>query len=78
MSGVVSAVGVRSGESMKMGGVGWEVIDTVRKTVIIDDEDMDEDMDEGMVSEAGVRGLTGTGGLTPCDENSGGNDMIPD
>lgn len=73
MRAVVSVIGVGFGESTRTGGVDSEVIDRVRTTVIIDGVDFDEEN----VSEAGVCGLNGLDGCTPCDENSGGNDMIP-
>ena len=53
--------------------VDSEVIDTVRTTVIIDDEDFND----GTATEAGLCGVSGLGGPIPCAENSGGNDMIP-
>lgn len=56
-----------------IGGLDSEVIDIVRITVIIDDVDFADET----VPEAGVCGLNGLDGLTPCDGNSGGNDMIP-
>lgn len=73
MRGVVSVVGGRLGGSTLTEGGDSEVIDIVRMTVIIDDEDFTDET----VSEEGVCGLNGLDGLTPCDENSGGNDMMP-
>lgn len=73
MRGVVSVAGVRFEESIMTGGVDSEVIDTFRITVIIDDVDFTEET----VPEAAVCGRSGLDGLTSCDENSGGNDIIP-